>query len=77
MADSVAPANCWEFKHCDQRDCPAYVRGLGRMCWIVSGTRRCGQGIAGDDKLSECAQCEFYKSVAGEAAPTPPRTPSP
>lgn len=56
--------NCWEHKKCGRnltRDCPAYNKNLGRMCWIVSGTM-CGGVVHGTfaRKTMDCQACDFF-----------------
>lgn len=64
--------NCWEFKKCGRDNmginaraedgCPAYP-DHGSTCARVAGTL-CGGRVQGDfaQKLSNCMQCDFYKS---------------
>jgi hypothetical protein len=64
--------NCWEFKECGREDkgtkakelgvCPAYPNH-GAHCARIAGTL-CGGKVQGAFalKLSNCMQCDFYKS---------------
>jgi hypothetical protein len=64
--------NCWEFKKCGRENggaksselgvCPAWP-DHGTDCAYVAGTL-CGGKVQGTfaSKLSNCMQCEFYKS---------------
>jgi hypothetical protein len=65
--------NCWEFKKCGRTPggekakelgvCPAYPKD-GTHCARTAGTL-CGGKVQGTfaSKLSNCMQCEFYKSA--------------
>ncbi|MFH0778871.1 MAG: GAF domain-containing protein [Candidatus Eisenbacteria bacterium] len=50
---------CWEYRRCDQRDCPAY--GAEEVkCWVVS--RGCSAAIpeAHDKLVEKCVECAVF-----------------
>jgi signal transduction histidine kinase len=56
--------NCWQFLHCEKKDCPAYGR-MNVPCWEVTG-HRCGDRVFGrvEEKLIQCCfKCDFFKQV--------------
>jgi len=58
--ESKNPLNCWEFKKCNQPDCPAYEK-VDIRCWLVPKTL-CNDGKLRTflQKLKECCiQCDF------------------
>jgi len=66
--------NCWEFMHCARerrRNCPAYTKRLGTMCWLVAGTM-CGGRVQGAfaQKYRDCAACHFFQHVSRQSDAT-------
>ncbi len=52
---------CWQFKHCQFKQCPAYGSASLR-CWQIAGTHCCGkvQGVFAQ-KLGRCEKCEVFQ----------------
>ncbi len=51
---------CWQVKHCERRECPAYHRGDHR-CWLVAhtlGPDGCPHEL--HEKLHYCLHCEVF-----------------
>ena len=57
---------CWEAKHCDETNCPAYKNECGR-CWLIAGTM-CGGKPQGKfvEKYNSCIECEIFQAVMGD-----------
>lgn len=57
---------CWEKKHCDEKNCPAYGNECGR-CWLIAGTM-CGGKPQGKfvEKYNFCTECEVFKDAIGD-----------
>ena len=57
---------CWEAKHCDGTNCPAYKNECGR-CWLVAGTM-CGGKPQGKfvEKYNSCIECEVFQAAMGD-----------
>ena len=57
---------CWEVKHCDETNCPAYKNECGR-CWLVAGTM-CGGKPQGKfvEKYNSCIECEVFQAAMGD-----------
>ena len=57
---------CWEAKHCDETNCPAYKNECGR-CWLVAGTM-CGGKPQGKfvEKYNSCIECEVFQAAMGD-----------
>ncbi len=80
MADEQVRLNCWQYKKCGRENtCPAHIRDMGRMCWMVAGTM-CGGTVQGTfaQKSGNCLLCDFYQHVTGQKPVTQkPLMPSP
>jgi hypothetical protein len=57
---------CWEAKHCDETNCPAYKNECGR-CWLIAGTM-CGGKPQGKfvEKYNSCIECEVFQAAMGD-----------
>ena len=57
---------CWEAKHCDETNCPAYKNEYGR-CWLIAGTM-CGGKPQGKfvEKYNSCIECEVFQAAMGD-----------
>ena len=57
---------CWEAKHCDETNCPAYKNECGR-CWLIAGTM-CGGKPQGKfvAKYNSCIECEVFQAAMGD-----------
>lgn len=57
---------CWEIKHCDERNCPAYKNECDR-CWLIAGTM-CGGKPLGKfvEKYNSCIECEVFQAAMGD-----------
>ncbi len=51
---------CWEFFHCDEKECPAF-KSRNLHCWLFTGTH-CRNEIQGKfiDKVEMCLDCEVF-----------------
>lgn len=55
--------NCWEFWDCNKsvkESCAAYVKGIGRECWIIAGTsgnKECPRLKKG---FKSCVECPWF-----------------
>jgi hypothetical protein len=56
---------CWEAKHCNETNCPAYKNEFGR-CWLIAGTM-CGGKPQGKfvEKYNSCIECEVFQAAMG------------
>ena len=56
---------CWEAKHCNETNCPAYKNEFGR-CWLIAGTM-CGGKPQGKfvEKYNSCIECEVFQAATG------------
>ena len=57
---------CWEAKHCNETNCPAYKNEFGR-CWLIAGTM-CGGKPQGKfvEKYNSCIECEVFQAAMGD-----------
>ena len=57
---------CWEVKHCEETNCPAYKNECGR-CWLIAGTM-CGGKPQGKfvEKYNSCIECEVFQDAMGD-----------
>ncbi len=56
--------NCWEFNHCQDKDCPAYGRE-NSPCWEITG-HRCRDRVFPrvEEKLIRCCfNCDYFKMI--------------
>ena len=57
---------CWQERHCQQTDCPAFKNPLGR-CWLTPGTLLCCSKVKGAvkdvyvNKFNTCKTCDIFK----------------
>jgi PAS domain S-box-containing protein len=52
---------CWEFHHCDEKDCPAY-EAVDKKCWLVSGTHCRGEAQSTAlEKMKLCLKCLVFE----------------
>ena len=53
---------CWDFFHCNEKECPAY-KTADLRCWLFSGTH-CRDEIQGKflEKMEMCLSCEIFKA---------------
>jgi signal transduction histidine kinase/CheY-like chemotaxis protein len=57
------PIRCWEYVHCGQTSCPAYMSKEPR-CWLVLGTHCEGMKIAAyPEKVDFCRGCELIENL--------------
>jgi hypothetical protein len=63
--------NCWEFNKCGMdktKGCPVVQKGLGRYCWVITGTLCVGAtpNCTFLERFGNCLKCEYFKYLHEE-----------
>lgn len=66
MNEKKYPVKCWEYFHCDKKECPSY-HSADLRCWLQSGTY-CYNKIQGTwlEKMEACINCHVFEENLSE-----------
>ncbi len=51
--------NCWEYRKCPEKTCPAYGR-RDVFCWAISGNKGCLSGLEASNIFKKCLGCKVF-----------------
>ncbi len=55
--------NCWEYRKCEDKSCPAYNR-KDVYCWTISGNKSCCTGLEASNIFKKCLGCDVFRANA-------------